>query len=840
MIRPKPLQKLAIGSLLLLFAVRPLLSAPEAFETHAGNVEALPEGREADGIIGDFILRNDMIEAVIAGNQPLRRPNMSTFYGEGNETPGALYDLTLLGEGNDQLTIWSPNNQRGRVSWVKVVEEPEEGEAAIEVMTTSALGGGLSRRHVYRVRDGVPGVFVDTTIRNSRSGPAEIDLRDMWTNFLTHGIHDRYHWADAVDPSDKCGYAYAWLEPNEVEHGRMVTLRTGEEINIKRLIMVGNSPAEAIGLTAAHLDESGVIEAALVDPDGKPVTDAALWIPVTGRARIPAYSDERGKISIPFLKGKFDAFLRAPGRPKLELEIDTMARAEVAPEIPLGAVSAIAFQVTDGDGASIPCKAQFHGIDGTPQPNLGPTIRAHGCVDQWHSERGDFEVRIPPGKYRVVVTRGPEYGHHEEEVTVEPGETSTVEARLEHQVDSSGWISADFHNHSTPSGDNVCGTDDRVINMAAEHLEFTPTTEHNRVYDWTPHIQKLGLTNFITTIPGVELTGRGAHINCFPLTPVPRTQDGGAPVWVNDPRINIAALRNLGGHVGSRWTQINHPNLSENFLDRNGDKEIDGGFLMLGGMLDAVETQNYSGSHILSTAPFHIAGPLAKGSRISQVREFVWLQLLNQGEKLWAVGVADAHHVYGNGTGSWRCFIPSKTDKPNEIDLDEILDHARRGHMIVSSAPFLEVTTPDGALPGDTVRPGPKGVELKIRVQCADWYDIDRVQVLVNGVQDKRLNFTREKHPTLFTDDVVRFDQSITINFKSDAHLIVVAFGHDSTLEKGFGTSAQSSIHPCAYNNPIFVDVDGNGFEANRDTLGYPLPAGGLSVDEVKEILENR
>jgi hypothetical protein len=24
--------------------------------------------------------------------------------------------------------------------------------------------------------------------------------------------------------------------------------------------------------------------------------------------------------------------------------------------------------------------------------------------------------------------------------------------------------------------------------------------------------------------------------------------------------------------------------------------------------------------------------------------------------------------------------------------------------------------------------------------------------------------------------------------------------------------------------NPVFVDVDGGGFKANRDTLGHPLP----------------
>jgi hypothetical protein len=31
-------------------------------------------------------------------------------------------------------------------------------------------------------------------------------------------------------------------------------------------------------------------------------------------------------------------------------------------------------------------------------------------------------------------------------------------------------------------------------------------------------------------------------------------------------------------------------------------------------------------------------------------------------------------------------------------------------------------------------------------------------------------------------------------------------------------------MHPIAYTNPIYVDVDGKGFEPNGDTLGHPLP----------------
>ena len=48
-------------------------AAPEAFEVGPAQKDQLPQGKEADGIIGDFLLRNDRIEAVISGNLTLRR-----------------------------------------------------------------------------------------------------------------------------------------------------------------------------------------------------------------------------------------------------------------------------------------------------------------------------------------------------------------------------------------------------------------------------------------------------------------------------------------------------------------------------------------------------------------------------------------------------------------------------------------------------------------------------------------------------------------------------------------------------------------------------------------------
>ena len=102
-------------------------AAPEAFEIGSSNKDQLPRGKEADGIIGDYLLRNDRVEAVISGNLPLRRANMSTFYGANGITPVCLYDLTLRGTNNDQITVFTPAAQQGPVSWVRVANPGSGG-----------------------------------------------------------------------------------------------------------------------------------------------------------------------------------------------------------------------------------------------------------------------------------------------------------------------------------------------------------------------------------------------------------------------------------------------------------------------------------------------------------------------------------------------------------------------------------------------------------------------------------------------------------------------------------------------------------------------------------------
>jgi hypothetical protein len=829
---------------LCLLLLSPITPAADVFEANLGRETELPGGKEADGIRGDFILRSDKIEAVISGNQPNRRANMSTFYGADGISPGCLYDLTLRGTANDQLVAYAPCGH-GPVAYVRILPSQDPSEAAVESVTTSASNGGLYKRNEYRAKDGLQGLIITTTLRNDTDKPLKAATKSDLTRFESTGTTvGSIAWYDAINPAHKCGYALATTSLSGTDKlPDTLELAPKQEIIITRFFAVGTSPAQAVGEALAAQGVAVYKEPISVRTNdgsklGSPITTATISVRF-GSDFVPAYPDSEGKVTLKLPTGPGLVRYTDFGRRLLTVSFN-VANSDGPPSIAwMTNESGVRFAITDESGKPIPCKAHLEPLDeGAPKLNLGPKWRAHGCVDQYQSENGHFTLGLQPGRYRIVVVRGPEYSHLVKEVTIVPEKLVEFTGTLKRLVNTTGWISSDFHNHSTPSGDNVCDTDGRLINIAAEHLEFTPTTEHNRLFDWEPIIKSLGLAPFIKTVKGIELTGSRQHFNAFPFEPDPLLQDGGAPIWNDDPRITALTLRRWQGERADRWIQFNHPDLSNMFIDRDGDGIADGGFVGVGTMIDGSEAQNGPGTDILHDAPFRVSRkPGALAAKASTVREFVWKQLLNQGHRIVAVGVADAHSVYGNGVGCWRTYLPSSTDDPAQINWAELAPRAKAGNIILSTGPFLEVTTPDGKIAGDDVR-ATGSIDLKVRVQCTDWIDINRVQLLVNSRPHPGFNFTRATHPKMFQDGVVKFDQTLKIPLQEDAHLIVVALHETGNMKTGFGTSDYATMRPCAYNNPIYVDADGGGFKPNGDTLDYDLPTMGATADKARAILE--
>lgn len=195
----------------------------------------------------------------------------------------------------------------------------------------------------------------------------------------------------------------------------------------------------------------------------------------------------------------------------------------------LPAPGRVEYEIVDGSGQSLPAALTFRPLDaqglvhdweGRNQPAFGDPRYDHGILEIEHSARGTGIVTLPPGLYNVVVSRGFEYGIHRiDGFEVESGQTSPLEAVLHHEMDTTGYIGADFHIHNYVSVDSSLPSDVRLKAAVAQGVEFFAATDHDHLFDYMPYILQLGLEDFLTTEISVEMSPlEWGHYNGFPLS----------------------------------------------------------------------------------------------------------------------------------------------------------------------------------------------------------------------------------------------------------------------------------------------------------------------------------
>jgi hypothetical protein len=818
----------ALGLLLLSFLATTASADPprttvRAVEISEDNAFLLPKGKEADGIIGDFVLLNDRIRALVSANLPMRKASFGGRQERRYPTPGSLYDFDLAPGDNDQLTLFRPGALWREVSYVRIVSDGEDGAAVVEVVRTAAKGDGLYTRHEYRLEPGWQYLLITSTYRNESAKTQDISPLPLWRQFSQEWRIGGIRIGDSTDPFDKRAFAWTFrVAAGSTPPEGDVRLDSGQEASFVVAVAVGDSPLAAYGVLAALTSGTGVVEGR-ADDGVMPAAHASLLVQLDEKW-LPAYTDASGRFAFHLPAGRYNAKLVDLGRPSVTRAFSVQQGISTRLDFSLPPASGLVFDIHDEAALPCPAKVQVIGVGGTPSPQFGPEIRARGCDNRYFSPGGRFTQPVPPGRYKIRITHGPEYDLFEQDVEVRPAAQVKIDATLRRTVDTRGWISADYHSHTTESGDNYTGVEDRLISLAAENIEFAAATEHNRIFDWQPTVERLGLQKYLKTICGLELTAPTTadhHMNAFPLPPQPHRQDGGAPPWQPDPRVNAITLRDIYGGGPNRWVHLNHPPVGQIFNDRDRDGIPDGGFKGLESLIDAMEVWS---TEILNPDPSYTAIGADGKKEERENRTFGWLQLLNQGSRVWMIAVSDAHRVCSVGVGAWRTYVRSSTDEPDEIDPAEMIRSSKAGQMMITNGPFLTVTVGDGQPIGSTVvKASSAPIELKVKVQRPDWIEIDRVQILINGRQDPRYNFNRKSQPEMFGRGPVAFEQTIAVDLRQDAHLIVVAAGEASDLTKGWGETAEGRMHPLAYTNPIFVDTDGNGFQPNGDTLGHPM-----------------
>ena len=850
-------------------SVTPVLAAeivtitPAVIEAAALGGPALVEGKEADWILGDHIIRNEQIVAVIGDTVPTRHANMTI-----RNVGGAIIDLTSAGRPNDQLGCYWPGNGTLRYRFAEALVTgdgdslPQE-ERVLEPV--AVRGSSVTFRMIadegaqtprvetsYTLADGDDFLTVSTRYVNPHAAPVTIDLIDRVRadSTFSAGLDSAANvawWDDewfgqaygiapvgATFHADVVSAARGVGDPVRYLIGGMATveLAPGASVELIRRLFPA---ADLLGLRAAAASRAGIrlLPTTLSAVDAAGPVAGALVTFFDGEQRYGAGRtgiDGQLLTLLPSPAGKWRVTVGTVGREIREFSGQPGQTDRVHIEALLPRPGFVVATISDADGGPIPCKVEFRrqppasGEKRSADPFFGPDSADTALKNLRYSHDGRFRQEIPPGSYDVVISHGPEHDAVMTTLEVEEGGEAPLVATLRRTVDTRGWVSSDFHSHATPSGDNTTSQLGRVQNLLCEQIEFAPCTEHNRVSSYAPILERIGVRHLMATCSGIELTGSLLpinHQNAFPILEKPFTQDGGGPVHDNDsPLVQIERLA-LWDDGAEKLVQMNHPHLVQVLGDRDTDGSADAGFEGMLGFVDCIEVHP---PHEIFLAPPQSVDPRKPTSPV-----FVWMQMLNLGYRVPGVVNTDAHYAF-HGSGFLRNYLASPTDDPAAIEIDDMVHAAERGRMVMTNGPFLEIrlTAADGttstvAGPGDDVSDLDGAVEIEVRVQCPNWFDIDRVQVFVNGRADPRLNFTRREQTTLFGRGVVRFTHTIPVRLEKDAHLIVAAIGEDSTL--GVVAGPEHAVDkPVAVANPIFVDVGGDGFTPSGDLLGLPIP----------------
>ncbi len=821
------------------------LWAAELIQVTEKNYATLcPAGKEPDAILGDWVLRNEHLVAVIAAPEKTRNANMTV-----RNVGGMLIDLSLKGVNSDQLSGFYPAGNRYNFHDLQTAvvtldgkEQPlasagrfEARKLSVSFLGTPTKGEGSQAKVTYSLGDADEALSYQVVLTNRSTGQLELEARDLMrcdgpTYKFGNEAETRLFWAE-----DRYYHqAYGWLPDRGImergKDGRTLTHEDKEAADMvdagqtrqwggKILCSQGLPGIRTLAEALRDQQPAQLYQLKLNAADGD-VSGAEVEFFRGEQSLGMASTDSQGWIRMRMKQGEYRLVIRPYARPEREHRIQLGPNA-LAESLTLEAASRIAAQVTDATGQGLPAKLQIVGVEPTVSPNFGPDTAEFAIRNLLYTASGQVSHPLAPGSYSVIVSHGPEFDAVTESIEVKAGGVARIKVALTRTVDTSGWVSGEFHSHSTPSGDNTSLQRGRVLNLLAENLEFAPCTEHNRIDTYEDDLQALGATKWMATCTGMELTGSPLpvnHQNAFPMQRKPFTQDGGGPVTDDNPVTQIERLA-MWDNRSDKVVQMNHPHLPQIMRDRDLDGQPDEGFRKMFEFTDVIEI------HPLETifkVPTAETAPRDRGSN----RMFGWMQMLNLGYRHPGVVNTDAHYNW-HGSGWLRNYIASSTDDPAQITTAEMQRAIEAGNMVMSSAPFLQAelrTMIDGKpqkfIPGSNVKLVGSPARLWIRVQCANWYDINRVQVFANGRPVPEMNFTRGTHAKLFGVGNVRFETEIEVPaWKEDTHLIVATIGEGLQLGEVMGAEFGKNP-PVAVANPIYVDIDGNGFQPNGDDLG--------------------
>jgi hypothetical protein len=496
----------------------------------------------------------------------------------------------------------------------------------------------------------------------------------------------------------------------------------------------------------------------------------------------------------------------------------------------------LALTATDGNGGPLPAHVVVLGFDPSPphpalEPSgvdpLAPGVAAMADLDV----TGSMEMDLEPGHYEVLVLRGMEYDAFEIEIDLSPNQTVEVAATLHRVLDTTGWVSGDFHVHGANGPDTSLLDTTRVQNFSAEGVEVLIASDHAYVSDLAPVVSELGLEDWVMPIPSQEVTTFDyGHFGVFPLVPDLSQANQGAIDWVGMSPAELYAW--ALAEPREVVVQINHPRA----IPTPGEMQHHFGVLDL----QYGPTGPYLGPNALDPVTADLpADAVMFGPGFTAIEVMTWLNiqglsdwfnLLNAGYLFTATANSDTHTTRVESSGWPRNFVYVGHDDPAAVDPETFAIAINAQRLSGSFGPFvtLEVESDGGllAMQGDVLSMDTAGATIRVRVQAPLWVGVDTLDIYEGGQLILSEPLTLAEVPGL--EGGVRQEQTVELPWTPDADTWIAAVVHGSQSlfpYVPFHRTPVASLDAArlaardvdegatafGFANPVFVDTDGDG-----------------------------
>ncbi|MBN1825643.1 MAG: carboxypeptidase regulatory-like domain-containing protein [Candidatus Eisenbacteria bacterium] len=549
----------------------------------------------------------------------------------------------------------------------------------------------------------------------------------------------------------------------------------GERVLERRLWVVRGDPA---ALRAAAVDEPSILVEGRVEGNrsGDPV--AGAWVELLGaaglvtaartddegrfRAWLPPGDDYRARAVFPEGRaGRDKRFRVEPDRP---VSIDLHAEENAV----------IHFVIQDDGGVSVAGKVTVCEERGGPPARESGRIAPRAVA---YAGDGEGTIRLPEGRYRLVASRGIAWSLDEREMRLRSGDREEVVFRIRREVDETGLTPADLDLRTTAGLRSPVPAAERIEAARAEGLRAAVIADRG-VVTLVP-----SLPAFLV-VPGEEIVLRDiGRFVVFPVDPDRAIQPlGGRGAEGKTPGELFRLFRR---RPGPPLVMVHAPRSAE-----------EGYFRSMG-----VDPVTGLSNNLEFETGFDLV-EVATGTSLEDAGDVLadWFHLLNLGHRLFAAGSSASDGGDRASAGMPRVLVETRE---GSLTRETFLGALGEGRSSLTTGPLVRLRVNGAGRSGDLVPDDDGLVELAVRVEAAEWIDVDRIRVFGNGAP--------VLSPAVRSGGgTVRCDVRETLAIYRDTWFVVVVSG-DRSLDPVYTGPSGGPVLPVAVTNPIWVDFNGNG-----------------------------